>query len=263
MNIERRAIEEEMKADALLLMDELDADILQSDLPEVICLYKDNWHQGVIGILAARVREKYNRPTIIFAPADELGSDYEDENNQREIKGSARSIPTIHIRDVLDTVASQNEKLLEKFGGHAMAAGLSLKLNQLEQFQNAISKVVKQQANDDTFQELHYSDGELLADDFELHQAEALRYAAPWGQHFPAPVFNNQFIIVNKRLLKEKHYKLILKPVDQSRTIAAIAFNVDIAEWPEEGEAVHLLYRLEVNEFRDTRSLQLMVEKIL
>lgn len=263
LNIERRAIEEEMKADALLLMDELDADILQSDLPEVICLYKDNWHQGVIGILAARVREKYNRPTIIFAPADELGSDYEDENNQREIKGSARSIPTIHIRDVLDTVASQNEKLLEKFGGHAMAAGLSLKLNQLEQFQNAISKVVKQQANDDTFQELHYSDGELLADDFELHQAEALRYAAPWGQHFPAPVFNNQFIIVNKRLLKEKHYKLILKPVDQSRTIAAIAFNVDIAEWPEEGEAVHLLYRLEVNEFRDTRSLQLMVEKIL
>jgi len=262
LNIERRAIEEAMKADALKLMEELDDDVLQGDLPEVICLYKDNWHQGVIGILAARVREKYHRPTIIFAPANE---DDEDNtgNANREIKGSARSIPSIHIRDVFDTVASQNEKLLEKFGGHAMAAGLTLNLNQLEKFQSAICDVVRKQANDETFQELHYSDGELLADDFELHQAEALRYAAPWGQHFPAPVFNNQFVIVNKRLLKEKHYKLILKPIDQSRSINAIAFNVDIEQWPVEGEIVHLLYRLEVNEFRDTRSLQLMIEKLL
>lgn len=259
LNIERRAIEEEMKTDALILMEELDEEVLQGDLPEVICLYKDNWHQGVIGILAARIREKYNRPTIIFAPADELDSNV----NNREIKGSARSIPTIHIRDILDTVASQNEQLLEKFGGHAMAAGLTLNVNQLKQFEAAICKVVKLQANDDTFQELYYSDGELNADDFELNQAESLRYAAPWGQHFPAPVFNNQFIIVNKRLLKDKHYKLILKPSNQNQSIAAIAFNVDIEQWPEEGELVHLLYRLEVNEFRDIRSLQLMIEKVL
>lgn len=263
LNVERRAIEEEMKADALKLMEELDEDVLQGDLPEVICLYKENWHQGVIGILAARVREKYHRPTIIFAPANIDDGDTSSNLEHREIKGSARSIPTIHIRDVFDTVASQNEKLLEKFGGHAMAAGLTLNLNQLEQFQSAICDVVRQQANDETFQELHYSDGELLADDFELHQAELLRYAAPWGQHFPAPVFNNQFVIVNKRLLKEKHYKLILKPLDQSRSINAIAFNVEIDQWPEEGEIVHLLYRLEVNEFRDTRSLQLMVDKLL
>ncbi len=259
LNIERRAIEDDMKADALKLMEELDEDVLQGDLPEVICLYKDTWHQGVIGILAARVREKYHRPTIIFAPANEDSADTEN----RDIKGSARSIPTIHIRDVFDTVASQNEKLLEKFGGHAMAAGLTLNLNQLEEFQSAICDVVRKKANDETFKELHYSDGELLADDFELHQAEELRYAAPWGQHFPAPVFNNQFVIVNKRLLKEKHYKLILKPIDQNRSINAIAFNVEIDRWPEEGEIVHLLYRLEVNEFRDTRSLQLMVEKLI
>ncbi|MGK0270663.1 MAG: single-stranded-DNA-specific exonuclease [Cocleimonas sp.] len=267
LNVERRAIEEEMKSDALILMDELDEELFQGELPEVICLYKDNWHQGVIGILAARIREKYHRPTIIFAPADEQGAHYEYESqnkkDDREIKGSARSIPTIHIRDVLDTVASQNEKLLEKFGGHAMAAGLTLNLSQLKQFENAICEVVRLQADNDTFQELHYSDGELLADDFELNQAEALRYAAPWGQHFPAPVFNNHFTIINKRLLKDKHYKLILKPLDQSRSIAAIAFNVDIEQWPEEGESVHLLYRLEVNEFRDTRSLQLMVDKLL
>ncbi len=263
LNIERRVIEEDMKADALKLMEELDDEALQGDLPEVICLYKDNWHQGVIGILAARVREKYHRPTIIFAPANDDDEDNGSDLDSREIKGSARSIPTIHIRDVFDTVASQNEKLLEKFGGHAMAAGLSLNLNQFEIFKSAICDVVKQQANDETFQELHYSDGELLADDFELQQAEALRYAAPWGQHFPAPVFNNQFVIVNKRLLKEKHYKLILKPLDQSRSINAIAFNVEVEQWPEEGEIVHLLYRLEVNEFRDTRSLQLMIEKLL
>ena len=259
LNIERRAIEEEMKADALSLMDELDSDLLKEDLPEVICLYKDNWHQGVIGILAARIREKYHRPTIIFAPADELDVD----NENREIKGSARSIPTIHIRDVLDTVASHNDKLLDKFGGHAMAAGLTLNLNQLKQFETAICDVVKQQVNEETFQELHYSDGELNADDFELNQAELLRYAAPWGQHFPAPAFDNHFTIVNKRLLKDKHYKLILKPLDQTRSVAAIAFNVDVDAWPEEGSSVHLLYRLEVNEFRDTRSLQLMVDKLL
>ena len=259
LNIERRAIEEEMKADALKLMDELDEDVLQGDLPEVICLYKDNWHQGVIGILAARIREKYHRPTIIFAPA----SDEDEGKDDREIKGSARSIPTIHIRDVFDSVASRNDGLLEKFGGHAMAAGLSLNLNQLETFQDSICEVVREQANDETFQEVHYSDGELIADDFELHQAEALRYAAPWGQHFPEPVFNNQFTIINKRLLKEKHYKLILKPIDQDRSINAIAFNIDVDQWPEEGGVVHLLYRLEVNEFRDTRSLQLMVDKLL
>ena len=259
LNNERRAIEEEMKADALKLMEELDDDVLQGDLPEVICLYKENWHQGVIGILAARVREKYHRPTIIFAPANDDGED--DEN--REIKGSARSISSIHIRDVFDTVASQNEKLLEKFGGHAMAAGLSLKLNQLEQFQTAICEVVRQQASNETFQELHYSDGELLEGDFDLRQAESLRYAAPWGQHFPAPVFNNQFVIINKRLLKDKHYKLIVKPLDQNRSINAIAFNVDVEQWPAEGEIVHLLYRLEVNEFRDTRTLQLMIDKLV
>lgn len=264
LNIERRAIEEEMKVDALRLMAELEKDMLQGDLPEVICLYKDNWHQGVIGILAARVREKYHRPTIIFAPANDDDDDNDGDNTlNRDIKGSARSIASIHIRDVFDSVASQNKNLLEKFGGHAMAAGLTLNLNQLEQFKAAICDVVRQQANPETFQELHFSDGELSVDDFALHQAETLRYAAPWGQHFPAPVFNNQFTIINKRLLKDKHYKLILKPLGQTLSINAIAFNVDIERWPAEGETVHLLYRLEVNEFRDTRTLQLMVEKLL
>ena len=255
LNIERRAIEESMKAEALAALEELNLDL--NNIPPVICLYKDSWHQGVIGILAARIREKYHRPTVIFAPADENNSD----NN--ELKGSARSIPTIHIRDTFDEVASANPGLLDKFGGHAMAAGLTLNNNSLDKFTKAICEVVSRQADDDTFNEIHYSDGELNGDDFELQCADQLRYAVPWGQHFPAPAFDNKFVIVNKRLLKEKHYKLVLRPNGQSRTVAAIAFNIDIEAWPEEGGEVHLLYRLDVNEFRDTVSLQLMVEKLL
>jgi len=130
LNIERRAKEDSMKAEALTLLEQLDDDKLSGDLPPVLCLYKETWHQGVIGILAARVRERYNRPTIIFAPADALA---EDENRAiTEIKGSARSIPTIHIRDIFDEVATKYPNLLNKFGGHAMAAGLSLEAGKLD-----------------------------------------------------------------------------------------------------------------------------------
>jgi len=150
-----------------------------------------------------------------------------------------------------------------RIGGHAMAAGLSLEASRLDEFTQAVCEVVQRHANENTFQEVHYSDGELSVDDFDLKSADDLRYAAPWGQHFPAPVFDNYFTIINKRLLKEKHYKLVLRLINSNRTVDAIAFNVDVENWPEEGERVHLLYRLEVNEFRNVSSLQLMVEKLL
>jgi len=260
LNIERRAKEDSMKAEALTLLEQLDDDKLSGDLPPVLCLYKETWHQGVIGILAARVRERYNRPTIIFAPADSLA----EGDEIIEIKGSARSISTIHIRDIFDEVATKYPNLLNKFGGHAMAAGLSLEASKLDAFTQAICEVVASHADEETFQEIHYSDGELEPDDFDLKSADDLRYAAPWGQHFPAPVFDNHFTVINKRLLKEKHYKLVLQPnYSNAPTVDAIAFNVDIESWPEKGEEVHLLYRLEVNEFRDNCTLQLMVEKLL
>ncbi len=266
LNIERRAKEDSMKAEALVLLEQLDDEKLSGELPPVICLYKKTWHQGVIGILAARVRERYNRPTIIFALADTF-SNTDNDSAAQEIKGSARSISTIHIRDVFDEVATKHPHILNKFGGHAMAAGLSLETSKLDEFTQAICDVVQSHANEETFQEIHYSDGELQANDFELHSADELRYAAPWGQHFPAPVFDNRFTIVNKRLLKEKHYKLVLRPNNVknniARTVDAIAFNIDKENWPEEGGEVHLLYRLEVNEFRNACSLQLMVEKLL
>ena len=273
LNIERRAKEDSMKAEVMELLEQLDDDKLSGDLPPVLCLYKETWHQGVIGILAARVRERYNRPTIIFAPADALtslstsalGDDEPVTERSRsiEIKGSARSISTIHIRDIFDEVATRHPHLLNKFGGHAMAAGLSLKASQLDEFTQAICEIVQSHTDDDTFQEIYHSDGELKVADFELKSADDLRYAAPWGQHFPAPVFDNHFTIVNKRLLKDKHYKLVLRPLGASHTVDAIAFNVDIENWPEEGGDVHLLYRLEVNEFRNACTLQLMIEKLI
>ena len=257
LNIERRSIEEKMKAEALSLLEDLDDDRLSGDLPPVICLYQEGWHQGVIGILAARVRERYNRPAIIFASAD---------TQKDEIKASARSIPGIHIRDMLDEAAASNPGLIEKFGGHAMAAGLSLDTSRFDEFKKAICDVVEKNTDKETFKEIHHSDGELESNHFDLKSANELRFALPWGQHFPAPVFDNRFTIINKRLLKNAHYKLLLRPLDEDgkqRTVAAIAFNVDIECWPEEGQEVHLLYRLDVNEYQGDSSLQLMIEKLL
>ena len=255
LNIERREIEEAMKTEAMQLLQELDDEKLSGDLPPVLCLYKETWHQGVIGILAARVRERYNRPTIIFAPAD-------DENN-REIKGSARSISTIHIRDIFDEVASCHPGLLEKFGGHAMAAGLTLEKSRLKEFTQAICKIVNKHADETTFQEILHSDGKLNEEEFDLKYAGELRFAAPWGQNFPSPNFDNHFTIVKKQAIKNHHLKLSLRPKGLERTVSAIAFNVDLQDWPIEGTEVHLLYKLEVNEYRGIRSLQLLIEKRL
>ncbi len=255
LNIERREIEEAMKTEAMQLLQELDDEKLSGDLPPVLCLYKETWHQGVIGILAARVRERYNRPTIIFAPAD-------DENN-REIKGSARSISTIHIRDIFDEVASCHPGLLEKFGGHAMAAGLTLEKSRLKEFTQAICKIVNKHADETTFQEILHSDGKLNEEEFDLKYAGELRFAAPWGQNFPTPNFDNHFTIVKKQAIKNHHLKLSLRPKGLERTVSAIAFNVDLQDWPIEGTEVHLLYKLEVNEYRGIRSLQLLIEKRL
>lgn len=259
LNIERRSIEENMKAEALSILEELDNNKLSGDLPPVLCLYNDAWHQGVIGILAARVKERYNRPTIIFAPADAMNI----EKANAEIKGSARSIATIHIRDILDEVASSTPGLLEKFGGHAMAAGLTLEKSRFDEFTQAICHIVNKHVREETFVELHYSDGELEAQDFDLKCANELRFAAPWGQNFPTPIFDNHFTIINKRIIKERHLKLLLRTKGFERTVSAIYFNADLDNCPEEGAEVHLLHKLDVNEFRGSSSLQLMVEKLL
>jgi len=262
LNIERRKIENNMKGEALQLLEQqfthLDAN---EELPVIFCLYQADWHQGVIGILAARIRERYHRPAIIFAPGD-----------QGIIKGSARSISGLHIRDILDSVATQNSQLIDKFGGHAMAAGLSLAEEKLPDFINAITNVIQQQVDPTVFQERLLSDGALKRDEFTLSNADQLRFAAPWGQHFPAPIFDNQFEIIQKRILKKAHVKLVLRLLENTTatattatatTVNAIAFNVDLEQWPEQGTVIHLLYKLDVNEFRGVSSSQLIVERLM
>jgi single-stranded-DNA-specific exonuclease len=250
-NTTRREIETEMKEQAMDFLETLDLGD-EKNIPPIFCLYNQEWHQGVIGILAARIKEQFNRPVIVFADAD-----------NGEIKGSARSIQGLHIRDLLDEVASQHPKLLHKFGGHAMAAGLSLKVEHLDEFNTVIQAVVLAHCNEETFTEILYSDGELEPESFTLSVAEQLRSAVPWGQHFPEPLFDGNFTIIQKQILKEKHLRLQLKPEDALQSVAAIAFNTDVNNWPEKGQRVDLLYKFDVNEFRNQLTPQLIINKRL
>ena len=249
-NQDRRQIEQGMQEQALKLLDGLPLET--EGLPVAMTLYRSDWHQGVIGILASRIKDRLHRPTIAFADGD-----------QGEIKGSARSISGIHIRDILDAVATRHPGMILKFGGHAMAAGLSIPRDAYEDFSRAFVAEVERHAEDVHLQAVVESDGELAPGEFQLELASELRFAGPWGQHFPEPVFDGRFDIVHQRLVGEKHLKLVLSPEGDGQVIDAIAFNVDLAVWPDETvRQVELAYRLDVNEFRGNRSLQLMVEHL-
>jgi single-stranded-DNA-specific exonuclease len=252
LNLERRTIEGEMQEEALQLLAELPLE--EGDTPPVaMTLYRGGWHQGVIGILASRIKERLHRPTIAFADGD-----------PGQIKGSARSIPGIHIRDILDNVATRHPGLITKFGGHAMAAGLTLAREDYEAFSRAFVEEVARHAREVHLQAVIETDGELGEEDFQLALATELRFAGPWGQHFPEPLFDGTFRLVSQRLLGGKHLKLVLSPPGSDRVVDAIAFNVDPDRWPDERVAeVEIAYRLDVNEFRDQRSVQLVVEHLL
>ncbi|GAB3099219.1 single-stranded-DNA-specific exonuclease RecJ [Pseudomaricurvus hydrocarbonicus] len=248
LNKDRRSIEAGMQQEALKSLQSL---VLNdsADMPWGLCLYDGQWHQGVIGILASRIKERFHRPVIAFADASE-----------EEIKGSARSIPGLHIRDALDAVASAHPGLLTKFGGHAMAAGMSLKKSDFPRFQQAFDEVVRQSLSQADLQAEILSDGALSADEFNLPLAHTLREAGPWGQHFPEPVFDGEFYLVQQRIVGEKHLKLVLAmdPAGQ-QLVDAIAFNVDVDVWPNpSAEKIKLAYRLDVNEFRGRETVQLM-----
>ncbi|HEC19906.1 MAG TPA: single-stranded-DNA-specific exonuclease RecJ [Gammaproteobacteria bacterium] len=247
-NRERRAIEDEMKAEAMLILDEMALEE-GADLPVGLCLYEPHWHQGVIGILASRIKDRLHRPVIVFAQA-ENGS----------LKGSARSVPGLHIRDALDAVAANNPGLLSKFGGHAMAAGLSLAADDFERFRNAFDAEVRRHLGpQDLCQEI-LSDGELPAEALSLELAETLRAGGPWGQGFPEPLFDGVFELVNRRIVGDKHLKLVVRPPGSEQALDAIAFNTVDDDWPAEVQRVELAYRLDVNEFNGRRSAQLLVE---
>lgn len=253
LNEERKSIELDMKLQAMDVLHKIDA----SQLPTGICVYEEDWHQGVIGILASRIKEKYHRPVIAFADA---GND--SNTNEATIKGSARSIPGVHIRDVLDAIATRHPGLLSKFGGHAMAAGLTLEKKHFEQFAAAFDKEVCQHVDADDLHHIIHSDGELVQSDLGLSLAQLLESGGPWGQHFPEPQFDGRFNIVQRRIVGERHLKLVLKVPGSDQIIDAIAFNTVDDAWPDDVMSVDIAYKLTVNEYRGVLSPQLIVDYI-
>ena len=251
LNLERRNIEGGMQQQALAALKQLHLN-KTDDMPWGLCLFQKDWHQGVVGILASRIKERFHRPTIAFAQAD-----------GGEIKGSARSIPGFHIRDALDAVASRYPGLIVKFGGHAMAAGLSLKMDSFADFQQAFDQEVRRQLTREDLDAVLYVDGQLQDTELDLSLAKLLRQAGPWGQGFPEPLFDGEFELLDQRIVGEKHLKMSLGIPATKRVLDAIAFNVDLSQWPSSGvQRVYLAYRLEVNEFRGVENPQLVVEHL-
>ncbi len=255
LNKSRREIEQGMQIEAENVLKQLNFD--DQNLPNAIALFQQDWHQGVIGIVAGRLKEKFHRPSIVFAAAKEDDC----EQGEREIKGSARSIPGLHIRDLLEHISTLQPDLILKFGGHAMAAGLSIKLKDFERFQTLFEELSGKWLKEEDLTGVILSDGELAVNEISLDFAEVVRGAGPWGQNFTEPLFDDQFTLVQQRIVGEKHLKIVVQKNGQ--VFDGIAFNIDIKAWPNaKADKIHLAYRLDVNEFRGKRTVQLMVESI-
>ena len=266
LNRDRRVIEAEMQREGLAILDQLNLNGPnedESDLPWGLCLFDENWHQGVVGLLASRIKDRVHRPVIAFADASTMDSEGKVED--QEYKGSARSIPGLHIRDALEAVASSNPELISKFGGHAMAAGLSLKAVNYPAFAAAFDEEVKRRLTSADLEAEIATDGELATEQLNLETGYLLREAGPWGQHFPEPLFQGEFTIVQQRIVGEKHLKLLLAVDEQKQQlIDAIAFNVDTDVWPnQDADKIRLVYKLDINVWQGRESVQLMVETIL
>lgn len=257
LNQERRQIEMSMQLSADAHLEQLNT-IGNDALPNAICLYDPSWHQGVIGILASRIKERYHRPTICFAQAT-------DDENNTIIKGSARSIDGLHIRDALDTVAAKHPQLISKFGGHAMAAGLSISVSDFDNFRQAFVEQVNRCLSEQDLEQTLWSDGALQDVAFGVDSAKRLRTAMPWGQKLPPPLFDDYFEIVQQRIVGSNHLKLRLKRFGEQRhEIDAIAFNIDLQNWPDLSvKKVHCVYQPDVNAYRGNETLQLLVRHMV
>ena len=249
LNIERRQIQDNMEEQAFTEFEKYLQDTSKK-IPHGICIYNQNWHQGVVGILAAKIKEKFNRPVIVFA-----------QECQGILKGSARSITELHIKDVFDEIARLYPELILTFGGHAMAAGLTIEESQLDRFSDAFNKVVDRYISSDSLEDQCLTDGELSGDDFSLPLALAIQNAGPWGQSFPEPIFVGQFKILDKRVVGESHLKLKLQSRNNN-TLDAIAFNMTDDDWPSKLEQITSTYRLGINNYRGHSQVQLFIEHI-
>lgn len=250
LNQTRREIEQGMQVEALQLCDQLER--TSTELPYGLAMYHPEWHQGVVGILASRIKERFHRPVIAFAPAGD-----------GILKGSGRSVPGLHMRDALERLDMLNPGLMMKFGGHAMAAGLSLEEAKFDEFRQRFGELVGEWLDPAMLEGVIWSDGELAMQELSLTTAELLREGGPWGQAFPEPTFDGKFRILQQRLVGEKHLKLMVEPLGGGPLLDGIAFNVDTTLWPDSSvREVELAYKLDINEFRGNRNVQLLIQHL-
>jgi single-stranded-DNA-specific exonuclease len=250
LNHERRDIEAKMQQEALAVLAHLDFSADDPSLPMALSLFNEDWHQGVVGLVASKVKDRLNRPVIAFARADD-GS----------YKGSARSVKGMHIRDALEAISTRNPGLIAKFGGHAMAAGLTLEAGRFEAFRDAFEQEARRWLTAMDLEGVLLSDGELPADDFSLTTAELLRSSGPWGQAFPEPLFDGEFRLLDRRVVGTGHLKLVLENQGGLRC-EAIAFGQTGENIPASCQRVRIAFKPDVNEYRGERRLQLLVEYI-
>ena len=253
-NLERRTIEARMQAEALSAVRRLRDPGPEALHRSGVCLFDESWHQGVVGLVASRVKDRLRRPVIAFALA---GDD--------QLRGSARSVPGIHIRDVLDAIAARQPGLISKFGGHAMAAGLTVERARLDLFARAFDEEVGRWAARSAGADAVETDGELAVQEIALETAYAVRVGGPWGQAFPEPCFDGVFTIRSTRIVGERHLKMWVEVPKTGRSFDAIAFNhiEEPATFTAPEGAVQLVYRLDVNEYQGERRLQLLVDHVL
>jgi single-stranded-DNA-specific exonuclease len=250
LNTDRKELEAKMQLEALSLIDVRVA-ALEGHVPAGVCVYDEDWHQGVVGLVASRVKERLHRPVIAFA-----------QSEPGWVKGSARSVPGVHVRDVLDAIATRSPGLIDKFGGHAMAAGLTVRESSLALFEAEFAQEVERWIDADTLAGHLHTDGELMAGEFNVETAEALREGGPWGSGFPEPMFDGVFGVVDTRVVGGRHLKLKLR-ADSGELVDAIAFrHLDGADAAEisVNDRVTVVYRTGVDDYTGTRRLQLVTE---
>lgn len=252
LNQTRKEIEAGMKLEAIKICQNLTA--LFKELPYGITLYQPDWHQGVLGIVSSRVKDQYHRPVIAFT-----------QDSEGILKGSARSIEGLHMRDVLERIHSQHPNIILKFGGHAMAAGLSIREEYFADFQHLFNQTIADWLDEEHLQGIIWTDGELNSNEFNLETAELIKSVGTWGQGFPEPCFDGEFKILDQRAIgqNKNHLKMLLEPKQGGVLLDAIAFNIDTRLYPDLSiKQARLAYKLDINEFRGNRSLQLLVDYI-
>ena len=251
LNSERRRIESDMQDQAAALLEQID-ETGDGRPNAAVSLFREDWHGGVVGILASRVKDRLHRPVAVFAP----------DADGTYIKGSVRSIPGVHVRDLLDTVAVRNPGLIERFGGHAMAAGLTIRGADFDRFRVAFAAEAERVTTAEMREAVVLTDGEIPCLDIGLDVARAIRDAAPWGSGFPEPVFDGIFDVAGERRVGGQHTKLRLRPRGSERPIDAIAFNRAPPVAGNERGEVQAAYRLVVNAFRGEERAELVIEEI-